>query len=206
MGVELGNGSNKTIVQNMKLIVSLFSLVLAVLFGHDVFGQRKDDKKTHNMESAFSFKPHQPRPIRFVEVFLFGEWRIKIYSISINQEYASADNINAAKAKLGEWLLRSKDYSMPTYGIATLIIHEYRDGCFAVLNWWIDENMWQNFVYLKPKDKNEFKIYSQNGMATCVWEMAIWWHERNAWMKHVLLKNEKPDFEGYLKEQINQDI
>lgn len=87
--------------------------------------------------------------------------------------------------------------------MATLILHEFNAGCFAVISWWIDENMLQNFVYLKKSNKSNFEIYSDRGITTCVWEMAIWWHERNAWIKHVLLRNENPDVEGYLNDNLN---
>ncbi len=145
---------------------------------------------------------YQPRPIRFVELFEVENWTIKIYSISIVNELVSAENLHHAKANLQAWLEKSKAYDLETYNIATLILHEGKEGCFAIINWWIDDNMLQNFVYLKPNGENEYRLYSQDGMATCVWEMEIWWHERNAWVKHVLMKNEKPDFESYLKEQL----
>ncbi|MCC7297301.1 MAG: hypothetical protein IT244_03115, partial [Bacteroidia bacterium] len=72
--------------------------------------------------------------------------------------------------------------------------------------WWIDENMLQNNVYLKRNHASEFEWYSQNGMATCVWELAIWWHERNAWVRHILMQHQQPDIEAYLKDTLKIDI
>jgi hypothetical protein len=66
--------------------------------------------------------------------------------------------------------------------------------------------MLQNFVYLKANNAAEFVLFSDKGISTCVWEMAIWWHERNAWVKHILMKNEKPDFEAYLMEHFNGEF
>ncbi|MFN0189730.1 MAG: hypothetical protein ACKVQV_13600 [Bacteroidia bacterium] len=148
--------------------------------------------------------PYQSRPIRFVERYHHKDWQVKIYSISIFDEYVSNKNIEEAKLKLDEWLGKSNDYGLATYKIATLILHVFKDGCYAIINWWTGENMLQNFVYLKEDE--EYKIYSDRGITTCVWEMAVLWHERNAWVKHVLTKNENPDFEGYLNEQLNQDV
>lgn len=145
------------------------------------------------------------RPIRFIEIHQHQGWQIKLYSISIKDEFVSQENIQKAKQHLDHWLSKSKAYDLDTYQIATLILHEGKEGCFAIINWWIDENMLQNFVYLR-EDDSEFELFSDNGMTTCVWEMAVLWHERNAWVKHILMKNENPDFEAYLSEQLNQDI
>lgn len=151
------------------------------------------------------FTPYQSRPIRFLEIYEHLDWKIKMYSISIHNEFVSQNNIEQVKSKIPDWLEKSNQYNFTTYNIATVIIHEGREGCFAIINWWIDENMIQNFVYLKNNTQDDFFLYSNNEIVTCVWEMAIWWHERNAWIKHILLKNKQPDFEAYLNEQLNQD-
>lgn len=152
------------------------------------------------------FNPYKSRPIRFIEVFQYKNWYIKLYSISIFQEHVKDENIQLAKSYLKKWLLRATDYNLETYNIANLILHEFKDGCFAIINWWTDENMLQSFVYLKKNNVQHFEIYSNNGINTCVWEMAIWWHERNAWIKHILSKNNNPDFESYLNDVINENI
>lgn len=149
---------------------------------------------------------YQQRPIRFIEIHQHNDWHIKLYSISIKNEYVSKENIQIAKKHLDVWLSKSSIYNLETYKIATLILHEGREGCFAIINWWIDENMLQNFVYLKKYNETEFQLFSQDGITTCVWEMAVWWHERNAWVKHVLMNNKKPNFIGYLNEQLNDNI
>jgi len=151
-------------------------------------------------------KPYKPRPIRFLEVFQHKDWTIKVYSISSKKEQVNAQDVALAKSNLEVWLQQSNLYNLETYKIATLILHEFNGGCFAIVNWWTDENMLQNFVYLKANNTEEFVIYSDNGISTCVWEMSIWWHERNAWVKHILMKSEKPDFETYLKEHLNGDF
>lgn len=149
---------------------------------------------------------YQPRPICYLELFYENNWRIKIYSISSKKERVNEPDVLLAKKYVKEWLKRTEDYQLPTYNIATLILHEWAEGVFAVINWWIDENMLQNFVYLKKNNQPHFELYSGNGMATCVWEMAIWWHERNAWVKHVLMKNKNPDMNSYLQDILNEDL
>ncbi len=149
---------------------------------------------------------YRPRPIRFLEVFQHKDWAIKIYSISSKNEQVDELDVAFAKENLDIWLRQSKVYDLATYKIATLILHEFNGGCFAIINWWTDENMLQNFVYLKTNEAAEFVLYSDKGISTCVWEMAVWWHERNAWVKHILMKHEKPDFEAYLMEQLHGEF
>ena len=149
---------------------------------------------------------YKSRPIRFIEHYRHREWKLKIYSISSKKEQVNKEDIELAKSDLEKWLSRSEDYKLCIYSFATLILHEFNEGCFAVLNWWIDENMLQNFVYLKRNNETNFELYSNNGMASCVWELAIWWHERNAWVNHILKNNNHPDWEAYYKDCLNADI
>ena len=87
-------------------------------------------------------------------------------------------------------------YGLETYGIATLIIHKGKEGCFAIINWWIDENMLQNHVYLaRNETPDDFAVYSDKGIMTCVWEMAVLWYE-----------HKQPDVESYLNKHLNADV
>lgn len=158
------------------------------------------------MKSKTAFSLYIPRPIRFVDIYEIENWTIKIYSISVYHEFVSSEHISEAINVLRPCLRRSADYGLATYQIATLIIHEYAGGCFVVINWWTDENMLQNVVYLKRNDQSEFTLFSENGVCTCGWEMTIWWHERNACVDHVLMKNQQPDFRAYLEEHFNADV
>ncbi len=148
---------------------------------------------------------YQARPIRFLEILQYEGWSIKLYSISVRNELVSDSDLIYCKSEIPNWLKKSELYNLDTYKVATLIIHEGREGCFAIINWWIDENMLQNFVYLRRNGKTDFELFSDKGITTCVWEMAVLWHERNAWVKHILSKYQKPDFEAYLNDQLNAD-
>lgn len=150
---------------------------------------------------------YKKRPIRFIEIFEADGWQIKLYSISAKQALVPPAYIEAVKAKVPKWLEAAGCYPLDTYRVATLILHEGKEGCFAIISWWIDENMLQLFVYLTPNDQPvEFVLYSDKGIVTCVWEMAVLWHERNAWVEHVLQKASNPDFNAYLKDVLNADV
>ncbi len=151
--------------------------------------------------------PYNQRPIRFLEIYQHNDWQIKIYSISIHNEFVKKGNSDIVKTYLSEWLQQADNYSLNTYNISTLIIHEYKNGCYAIINWWIDENMLQQFVYLATTDSpSEFILYSDKGIITCVWEMAVLWFERNNWVENVLMKAPNPDLKKYLEQQYNADV
>lgn len=158
------------------------------------------------MESI-PFKPYRKRPVRFIEIYQYNDWQIKLYSISIQHEFVSSMNIELAKRCMPEWLKHTDNYPLNTYQIATLILHEGKEGCFAIISWWIDENMLQLHVYLSSYDQpSTFQLYSDKGMVSCVWEMAVLWFERNAWVEHVLSKPSSPDFNSYLQQHMNEDV
>ena len=125
----------------------------------------------------------------------------------MRNEFVNQQNVDFAKAQLSNWLENSNNYPLENYKIATLILHEGKEGCFAIINWWIDENMMQLYVYLANNENtSHFELYSDKGIITCVWEMAVLWFERNAWVKHVLMNTATPDFEKYLAEHLNEDV
>ena len=153
------------------------------------------------------FSSYKSRPIKFLELYHHIDWKIKIYSISVKNDVVDQSFIKLAKQNLTLWLSKKEIYNLDTYGVATLILHEGKEGCFAIISWWIDQNMVQLFVYLATYEKpSEFVLYSDNGIITCTWEMAVLWHERNAWVKHVLMQHDEPDMEGYLSDCLNQII
>ena len=152
--------------------------------------------------------PYQTRPIRFLGLEEFGAWTVKLYSISTKNEYADEKRIQAAKDRVPEWLLQAELTGLPYYKVATLIIHEGRDGCFAIISWWTGENMLQLFAYMADeKLPNQFHLISDKGIVSCVWEIAILWFERNAWVRNVLMQPENPDaLHQYLLAQLNDDL
>lgn len=147
------------------------------------------------------------RPVRFQELFCCDGWTIKLYIMSVHPEFNAAESIAAAKAALPLWLKNAANYPLAHFKIATLLLHECREGVFAITSWWIDENMLQVHVYLDAAGKAAgFNLFSDRGIVTCVWEMAVLWFERNAWVEHVLLKPATPDFDAYLAQQLNGEV
>ena len=156
--------------------------------------------------------PYKPRPIRFLGVHTHsdaenGTWQIKLYGISVRSDFHMTELIDHAKSNFSVWLANSRNYALETYNIATLILHEGKEGYFAIINWWIDDNMLQNHVYFSTFAKpDEFTLFSDRGIMTCVWELAVIWFEREAWIEHILKQAAKPDVVGYLGKFFNEDI
>lgn len=147
------------------------------------------------------------RPINFIEVFNCNDWRIKFYTITLDSAVVSTETVHLVKSHLATWLLKSQDYSLPNYKIATLIIHKWRGGHFAIISWWIDENMIQILVFLATNEEPvNFKLYSDKGIVTCVWELEVLWFERNAWVEEVLKKQiTESNIHNYLQISLNKN-
>lgn len=153
------------------------------------------------------FTPYVPRQVRFVAVNLVKDWQIKTYALTKGDARIDEQVWKQVSGNLPDWLKNSRAYSLPTYKIATLIVHQGSDGIFAILSWWIDQNMLQVLVYKTDLQANApFELYSDQGIVTCVWEMAVLWFERNVWVEHILSKAHAPDFESYLNVQMNGPV
>lgn len=153
-----------------------------------------------------TFNRYQKRPVRFIEIYQHNNWKLKVYSISSKNEFVDTIYLEKAKKELPNWLQLSETNSLTTYNIGTLMLHQCKEGCFAIINWWIDENMLQHYVYLAKNESEPFELFSSNGIVTCVWESAVIWFERNSWVKHVLLNHSNPDYKSYLYEHLNEDV
>lgn len=150
---------------------------------------------------------YKKRPVRFLDILNCDGWKIKVYSISCFRELVSPGFLIYAKENLSSWLSNSTNYNLENYKIATLILHEGKEGCFAIINWWTNENMLQHHVYFSNYQlPYKFKIYSDKGIFACTWELAVIWFERNAWVENILKNSLQPDFEKYLKQQMNDDV
>lgn len=150
---------------------------------------------------------YEPRKIEFCSIATVNSWNIKIYSISYQEKFKSAAVLHFAVSKLPEWLQKTKLLGLETYKIAFLIIHEGRDGVWTLFNWWIGENMVQSITfYTSFDDLTIFEETPQTGGMACVWELEVINFERNMWIEYVLKKAEKPDFTGYLDQQLNSEF
>jgi len=151
---------------------------------------------------------YQIRPIRFIGLENFEEWTFKVYSISCRLEKANQLWIDSAINQFPIWIRNVNNTNKKNYRVATLIVHEGREGCFAIISCWVDENMLQLFAYFAGDiQKVDFQLISDKGLVSCVWELAILWFERNAWVNLVMQDPDNPlALQNYLQQQLNEDI
>lgn len=157
-------------------------------------------------------KAHQTRPIRFLQYLRHGEWTVKIYGIC-----QGALKNNHQDERPGETLLRHAQeitrLTLPTpgiakerYALAFVIIHQARLFNTITVDWWERDNELRHRVFRAwPEAPTRFEEITASGEAACVWELRILAFEREAWMKHVLQKVPRPDWKGYLDEQLNEE-
>lgn len=108
---------------------------------------------------------------------------------------------------LPEWIKEKSEINdFPNYKIGTVIIHEAMDSILVVVNWWVYENVIQNYVYVSEyEEPGRFVDFTSAGLRFCVWEMNILWHERNLWVEHVLEKSDNPDWDSYISNFYESD-
>ncbi len=154
-----------------------------------------------------NFTSYKKRPIRFLGIYKYKNWKLKVYGISAKNEYPPDPLIEAAKSQLPDWLTLAKAYDWPVYDIGFVIIHGANDGNYVLVNWWLGENMLQHYIYFSTREKPDtFKLVSDKGLMGCVWELEVINFERIAWVEHILKKAANPDFERYLNEHSNTDF
>lgn len=152
------------------------------------------------------FEPYHKRPIRFLEAWKVGGWRLKVYSLAYQRPLARSEVIEYAKARLWEHLLVAAQ-DKAHYQVGFLCINDGRGAVFAFVDFWADENELYHHVFAAPKkDWRKLEYLTPTGLIACVWDVALIAHERQAWVKAVLDNPGGPDLEQYLSIQMNEDI
>lgn len=142
---------------------------------------------------------YKPRKIEFQRVANAGPWRIKIYSITMHEQFGAVGTLEAAIANLPEWLAQSNGFDDSVEYMAFLIIHEGNEGIFTILNWWVGQNMLNTHIFFSAyDDPAHFRRISGNGLAPCIWELEVINRERLVWIEHVMQRPE-PDYKAYLE-------
>ncbi len=151
-----------------------------------------------------NISPYQKRHIRFTRLVHVGDWTVKIYWISPDSETPDPDLISAGLDLAGSTLPNSA-FDEGRHGAAVVIVHEARDGCYVLLDWWVCENMLQHRVFHSVSgNPAEFVDFGVTGVIACVWELYVLAFEREAWVEHVLSRKSGPG--EYFRQQLAVDI
>ncbi len=149
---------------------------------------------------------YRARPIRFVDLWELGEWKLKFYSITYTDDPLSPALVDAAHQVA---LARLKESASRTnhYGVGFVGIHQGKTGNFVFVDWWADENELHHHVYVSPSGKpDKLEYMTPSGLTACAWDLYLIGHERDAWVNHVLKQSEAPDLAGYLGARLNDDV
>jgi hypothetical protein len=162
---------------------------------------------THRLPAA---KPYIPRTIRYLDLASAGGSTLKRYLI-YQDEPPAQHSIDAATAVATHALAVPRHRApiagiawgdLPEHGVGSLIVHRGREAVFALLHWWVDDNMLREAVWAAPlATPTTFTSLAPTQLAVCVWELAVVAHERAAWLTHVL-QSPTPDREAYLADTL----
>jgi prepilin-type processing-associated H-X9-DG protein len=152
-----------------------------------------------------TFKPCEPRPIRFLELWQPDDWSVKVYGIAYGRPTPRTELVEAAKAVAQEALAETA-IATKHYGVGFLGVHDGRTANFVFVDWWADENELHHHVYLSPSDDPTRLVENRaTGPIACVWDLRVVSFERDAWLSNVLRNARGPDLEGYLAVRLSED-
>lgn len=161
-------------------------------------------------------KRYRERSIRFMRLLEWGDWKVKVYSISLHLgEVVEEEVLDLAWENAREYLASPRasvtaagvDWAaLPAHGAAFLTVHQGREAVFSLLDFWVDENILHHQTWVKPTGEGAFTNVSASGASACVWEMAVQIHEREAWLRHVYNRSGEADFGAYFADVLNGDV
>lgn len=150
---------------------------------------------------------YKTRKIQFRELIQINDWQIKVYTIAKFGEFSHAAFYQNVVKKLPEWVQLKNSFDSSTDKIAFLILHAGTEGIFSLINWWVGNNMLNTHIFMtNPEEPDAFKKISGDGLAPCIWELAVINHERVSWTYHVLKQAPNANYQGYLEDVISIEL
>jgi hypothetical protein len=103
--------------------------------------------------------PYESRPIRFIELWRHGDWKLKVYGIAYGRATPRPELIEAVKQVAADRLVTLAQ-SVRHYSVGFLGIHDGRTSNFVFVDWWADENELHHHVYVSPTDEPKRLTYA----------------------------------------------
>jgi hypothetical protein len=146
-----------------------------------------------------NIEPYEQRSVEFLKHVSSGDWRIKVYGISVKSESLSRELISEGmKAVLPH--LPQPALTEQRYGVGFLIIHQGTMRNWFLLNWWENEDIMHHRLFSSLLNTpNSITSEPDRSLLACVHELRIISFESEAWIKTVLCKDCEPSFDEYLK-------
>jgi hypothetical protein len=146
---------------------------------------------------------YEPRAFRFIELLAIGDWKMKLYGIAWRGERPRRELLETARRIADEQLAQEKPND---YRVGFIGAHHGRDACFVFVDFWGNENELFHRVFLsRSNDPKQLTAAANIDSSVCVWDLRLQSFEREAWIKYVLRRPNRPDFEGYLAERLNEN-
>jgi hypothetical protein len=139
--------------------------------------------------------PYAARNIQFLRQLRQGAWRVKLYSIALDQPVVDEDRfapgLERALRALPE-LARTPGRP----GVAFCILHQGRGADYVVLGWWDRENELPLRIYVKTPEDATWRP-ARGSESVCVWDLEVIAFERDAYITTVLAMPPAP-IDAYL--------
>jgi hypothetical protein len=150
-----------------------------------------------------SFPPYHRRPVRFLELWTHGDWRLKLYGIAHGRDRPDAALVQRAR-ELAPGVL---DAAADHYGVGFIGVHQGKTAHFIFVDWWARENELNHHVFISSiDDPLVFEDATATGVMACVWDLALIGFERDAWVEAILKPGGKPDFNAYLGRRMEGEV
>lgn len=146
---------------------------------------------------------YQTRPVRFLEMWHYAGWQVKVYGIAYQRETPRPELIGAAK-RAAQSRLPHPPTAAGRAGVAVLIVHDALGSTWALVQWW-EDNILHSHVYGGDPSSPWALSPAPAGPMACTYELAVIWFERQAWVDHMLAAP-SPDLAGYLAARFNGDV
>ena len=148
---------------------------------------------------------YQPRPIRCVELWSTGDWRLKIYSIAYQRELARPEMFACAK-ELAREHLPQPAITDSRYGAGYVGVHDGRGFVVIFVDWWENENELFHKVFVnKGGNSLTFRRAGPDELVSCVWDTRVIAFERDAWVDTVLNNPNGPSLDEYFALRLDGD-
>jgi hypothetical protein len=149
------------------------------------------------------FTEYKPRQIKFVELWTFEDWKIKIYCIYESENLWNDGYIDIAKS-LAETEIKKLSGESSNHKTGFLTIHIASMFNQIIFDWWAHQNELRHIVFKANADTLEsFRNITSSGEAFCIWELNVIAHERESWIRNILENYPNPNFESYYADRLN---
>jgi hypothetical protein len=123
-----------------------------------------------------------PRPVEYLGVWDAGGWSLRAYGIAFNRPSVREELIRAAREVAGKPLPPIDD--LRSSGAGFVVLHDSEDGCYVLVDWWIQIEM-HEAIYYSPIDDPGRLERIEAPVVACVYELGVIDHERRLWLDLV---------------------